>query len=59
MHLLSLLQFHFQYIRCPIFVELQLFPNMIRLNIYIYFFDVVKMVIIDKNISTFSYGQVV
>jgi len=45
---------------CTIFVELQafIFPYMIMHNFLIYFYNVVKMVIIHKKIITFSYRQV-
>jgi len=45
---------------CLIFVELQhfIFPNMIRCKLFIYFCDVVKMVIIHKKIAIFGYRQV-
>jgi hypothetical protein len=44
-----------------IFVELQvfIFPNMIKyIYLFIYFYDVIKMVITCKKIATFGYRQV-
>jgi hypothetical protein len=42
---------------CLLFEELQIFifPNMSSMNLFIYFYDVLKMVIIHKKIATFGY----
>jgi hypothetical protein len=39
-------------------MQVFIFPNMIRYNLFIYFCDV-KMIIIHKKIATFGYRQVV
>jgi hypothetical protein len=62
MHSLILLNFFVSLHKiCPIFVEMQvfIFSNKIKYYLFIYIFDVVKMVIIHKKVTTFGYTRVV
>jgi len=40
-------------------LQVFIFPNMISYKLFIYLFDVAKMVIIHEKIATFGYKQVV
>ncbi len=44
---------------CLFLVEVFFFPNLIKKKIFIYFSNVVKMIIIHKKIATFGYRSVV